>query len=370
MNFESSFIYRDQFGKCTKISGTFFKNEKISDKSNYLIYNKNKNEFVYESNPGDKCVNDSFRAIYIFKNYDEIEYPNVKTNYDITVPNNMHEEECNRTIEVKINFEKSIETLLIQRFFNNYWIFTGIVLIIIGLYLMILAQNQKATKFLISIIFGEILIFSITVGIFGLKLKYMDWILFVMGILIGGFIGYFSLDKNKLYRKFLSLTAGYILGIVIFDLLFLHRNYQVLATLFTDSILIFSLSIFTFIYLFPEYHYFCDSIIGAYLFIRGISVLLQKSGKYGRYRELQLTLYLINHYEFEYANYYYNEEWPIYYIYDIFITLFMIVSMLYYYYKAVGLDEDEEEEKEDDIPEAKLLDVQKTTATEDVMDLE
>ena len=260
--------------------------------------------------------------------------------------------------------------MLAQKFFNDYWYFTGIVLFILGIYLMILAQNKKATKFVISVIFGEIFAFSIACGIFGLKVKYMEWILFIVGLLIGGFIGYFSLEKNSLYRKFLSITAGYIFGIFMFDIMFLHQNYQVLSILLTDSILIFMSLFFAFIYLLPEYHYYCDSIIGAYLFIRGISVFLSKLGKYGRYRELQLILYLINNFEFDYAKYYYKEQWPVYFIYDIFIFLFMGVSILYYYYKAVGKDEDDEEEEQDKIPETKLLSNQKTTATDEDMELE
>ena len=372
--FDSSFIYRNGVGQCIRISGTFYKYEYNKSEKNFLIYDSKNKIFEYVSDGGDLCwENTTFKTKFVFHNDKNLDYPNLEYEYKKNAPNIMNEgarDNCLRIIDITVNFEQSIDHLHIQKFFNNYWIFTGIVLFIIGIYLMILAQNKKATKFVIGVIFGEIFTFTISCGIIGFKVQSLEWFLFIAGIIIGGFIGYFSLEKNKLYRKFLSLTAGYILGIFLFDIIFLHQNYQSLAVFLTDSILIFMVLIFTFIYLLPEYHYFCDSIIGAYLFIRGISVLMQKLGKYGRYRELQLILYLINNFEFEYAKYFYKKQWPLYFIYDIFIFLFMVVSMLYYYFKAVGKDEDEEEEKEDKIPEMKLLSNKKTTETGEDMLLE
>ena len=259
--------------------------------------------------------------------------------------------------------------LLIQKFCNNYWYFTGLVFFVFGAYLLVLAQNKKVTKFIVGMIFGEILIFTGACGIFGLKYEHMEWPLFVVGFFIGGFLGYFSLKNNKLYRKYLSITAGFIFGLTMFDIIFLHQNFQLTEILLTDSILIFMGLFFIIIYLLPEYHYFCDSIIGSYLFIRGISILFYKLGKYARYRELQLILYLINNMEFDYAKYYYDEKWPVYYIYDIFIFLFMIASMIYYSLKVVGKDDDEDEEEEKN-PEQKLIGSQKTTFIDEDIQLD
>ena len=84
---------------------------------------------------------------------------------------------------------------------------------------------------------------------------------------------------------------------------------------------------------------------------------------------MQLILYLINNMEFDYAKYYYEEKWPIYYIYDIFIFVFMLASMFYYFIKAVGKDDDEEEEEEKN-PEQKLIGAQKTTLIDEDIDLD
>ena len=364
MNFDSSFIYRDKEGYCTKLAGSFFKNEKISKKQNYLVDEGN-DKFEFVSTAGDKCGDSNFVTTYTFIN-DEAENSDVQ--YKKIVPNVMHNNECSRTVDIKTNFGKSVEYLILQRIFNDYWALTGIVFLIIGIYLMILAQNKKATKFVICIIFGEIFAFSIACGIIGINNKHMEWSIFAVGIFFGGFLGYFCLEKNKLFRGVLSITAGFIFGLIMFDIMFLHQNYQYAGILLTDSVLIFMGLWFSFIYLLPEFHYYCDSIIGSYVFIRGISILLQKLGKFGRYRELQLTLYLINRFEFEYANFFYKERWPIYLVFVFFMIAFMIVSMLYYYFKAVGKDEDEEDEKEEKNPEEKLIGAQKTTSTDDNMD--
>ena len=363
MYFDSSVIYRNSTGYCTRLTGTFFKDK--ADTS-YLIY-KSPNKFQYLSNGGDKCglSNNTYKTIYNFFHEKDHE---ISASYDKTVPNVINEQVCVRTVNITFDFDKKIEHLLIQKFCNNYWIFTGLALVSFGTCLLVFAQIKKLTKFIVGIIFGEILIFSGACGIFGLKYEHMEWPLFVVGFFIGGFLGYFSLKNNKLYRKYLSITSGFIFGLTMFDVIFLHENYQFTEILLTDSILIFMGLCFIIIYLLPEYHYFCDSIIGSYLFIRGISILFYKLGKYARYRELQLIMYLINNMEFDYAKYYYDEKWPVYYIYDIFIFLFMIASMINYYFKAVGKDDEEEEEVKN--PEQKLIGAQKTTFIDEDLQLD
>ena len=95
---------------------------------------------------------------------------------------------------------------------------------------------------------------------------------------------------------------------------------------------------------------------------------MQKLGKYSRYRELQLLLYLLNRYEIYYAKHLYEDQWPVYFIYDILIIIFMGVSMFYYYSKAVGRDE--EEGKEEPNQEEKLIGAKRTTSTENDEELE
>lgn len=324
--------------------------------------------FEYKAFPGDECLGGNFQMTYKFfniedKTKDKVEYNN------IDIPDaELHRTDCLRNINIYVNFENRIKYLYIQRFMNDYWYLTGVVFFILGIYLMILATNTIATKYVISVIFGEIVSFTIGCGIFGLYLKYLEWILFSIGLILGVFIGYFSYNGHKLYKTILSITAGFIFGILIFDIIFLFGKYQLSEILLTDSILVFIGMAVVSIYLAPDYHYFCDSIIGGYLFIRGMTILLQYTGKYGRYRELQLILYLINKYEFHLVEYCFKNYWPIYYVYDIFMILFISVSMLYYFVKAVGKDEEEEENEKN--PEEKLIGAINTTSNEDSPELD
>ena len=303
---------------------------------------------------GDECGDSHYKVIYYFNNKEKNKEDEQPVNYkNLNLPNKTNEEDCLRKIEININFEENIKYLLIQKFMNDYWIFTGIVFLIIGTYLMIFARNKRSTKFIISIIFGEIISFTIACGLFGFDNKYIEWCFFAVGIVLGFIIGFFSLKGNRLFNCILSINAGYIFGFIIFDFIFCHQNYKLAQILLTDNILVFTGLVSICIYLAPRYHYYCNSIIGSYIFVRGITILCQKLGKYGRFRELQLILYLLNRYELEYANHYYKEHWPIYFVYDIIIVLFMVLSIFYYNYSIIGkhFDDESDEENEENLEE-------------------
>ena len=363
--YDSSAIYRDEDGYCIRVAGSFFKNDR-----NYTLQYTSNSELKYESFKGDICSgNNHYNLTYKFKDSNFYKEKEKVEFQKLDIPNpKISRTGCDRKLDIYTNFEDSTEYLLIQRFMNDYWYFTGTVFLILGIYLMILATNTIATKFVISVIFGEMLTFTIACGMVGLSYKFLEWILFVVGIILGIFIGYFSFNGSKLFKTILSITAGYILGILIFDIIFLHGNFQLSEVLLTDSILVFIGMAVVSIHLAPDYHYLCDSIIGGYIFIRGITILLQYTGKYARYRELQLTLYLINSLEYNLAKYCLDNYWPIYYVYDIFIILFISVSMFYYIVRAVGKDEEEEENEKN--PEEKLIGAINTTSNEDNPELE
>lgn len=333
--YNSSIIYRDQNQNCTRIAGPFYKGDENDIK--YLEYKKDKNEkFIYGAGPGDVCLKDyskRYSMKYVFKNTQGQEWVDFNT---LNAAGEMTG--CEFTLEINANFEQHVEHLIIQKFFSDYFIPTGIILLLGGVYLLILAQNKKATKFVVGVVFGEIFIFGLVSILFSINIEYMEWAIFPVGLIFGGFIGYFCLGGYRLYNAIVSLTAGFIFGLIMFDIIFVNGNYQLTEVLFTDSVLIFMGIVFSIIYLIPEYHYFCNSIIGGYLFIRGLTTLLHKVGKYARYRELQLLLYLIHQMELDYAKDYYDNAWPIYFVYDILMILIMGASGFYYYVKYVGKD--------------------------------
>ena len=352
--FNSLSIYRDQNGHCTRVSDQFYNDH------NYLIPGENSFKYVSE---GDTCYNDlKYTITYLFQNAENADKGEVK--YD-TIPTPHHEMQdgCKLTLNIYINFDHIKDELLIQKFYSDYYIFTGIVFFITGIYLLIFAKYKKITKFVICIIYGEIFTFVIGVGLVGIHYKLMEWAFFISGLGIGGFLGYFCLGGNKLYRVILSLTAGFIFGLIIFDILFTHLCSRLSQVLLFDTLLIFMALFALVIQLQHSLHYFYDSIIGGYLFMRGFCLLIQKAGKFARYRELNILLYLLNRYEVELAKYYYKEKWPIYYVYTILMILIMAGSIVYYFFKLYKRDEEDEIEKEE--KNQRELIKEKSTAIED-----
>ena len=358
--FNSLAIYRDQFGNCTRVAGQFFNNH------NYLI--QGKNNFTYVSE-GDICFgNQSYVITYAFINDPKISIPTV--NYNIKIPHYSMIDDCTRKLEIKINFENYKEDLYIQKFFCDYYILTGILFIIIGVYLLIFAKYKKITKFIIGTTFGEIFIFAICTGFIYFQVDKLEWAFFIVGLAIGGFLGYFSLGGNRLYRVILALTAGFIFGLMVFDILFTHLCSRLSQVLLFDTLLIFMSLFVLIIYLQHSFHYFYDSIIGGYLFVRGFCLLIHKAGKYARYRELNILLYLLNKYEVELAKYFYEEKWPIYYVYTILMILVISGSIVYYFLKVYKRDLEDEIEKEENSQKEMLRNKSTSTTSQDDKELD
>ena len=325
----------------------------------------NNSLFVYNST-GDICRNTrNFTTSYQFINTSGSESVQYRK---ITVPDSYMNEKCDRQLEIYVNYERITDQLLIQKFFSDYHYFTGIIFIPVGIYLLAFAKYRKITKFLICAIFGEIFSFTFGVGIFGVHYIYMEIAFVIIGLVIGGFLGYFSLGGNRLYRVILALTCGFIFGLIFFDILFTHLCTRLSDVLLADTVIVFMSLFVLIICLQHSFHYFYDSIIGSYIFIRGLCLLIKDAGKYARYRELNLLLYIIGKNEIELAKYYYKESWPIYYVYTILMFVIMGGSFAYYYFKLYKKDEEYLNEKDEENQKQLLKD--KTTAGDDDKDLE
>ena len=349
---DSLMIYRDRDYKCRRATGGFFDQKNSTN----LTYHKDFKNFWFEYHPpeGDKCGdNDRYRTVIKFThnrndNKAVVHYKGIEILSDINTYG------CDRNLNIELNLETP-EYLLIQIMLNNYYLVTGFIFLIVGIFLMFLAKNKKAIKFIIGCIFAEILSFSIGCGIFGLSIKYMELVLAFVGIFVGCFIGYFCLGGNKLFKVILSITAGFIFGLFFFDIAFVSGNYQLTVVLLINTILIFIGLFIVVVQFLPNFHVFYDSVIGSYIFVRGMSVLLYKIGGKVRYRELQIILFLVNRHEYQYAEYFYQNKWKYYWVYDIFIFIFMGVSIYYYVVKLYGRDDYEEKDEEEENPEEKLI---------------
>ena len=360
--FNSIAIYRNKNGNCTRIAGQFF------NEINYL--KKDGDKYVYSS-IGDYCKT-ADNIVYNYTTFYEINNaPSGQESVqymDLPVPNSDMNQQCDRTLKINVDLENITDQLLIQKFFSDYYIMTGIIFVILGIYLLFFAKFKKSTKFIINIIFGEICIFTLFIGLAGIHYIHMEWAFLIAGLALGGFGGYFSLGGNKLYRVILSLTSGYIFGLIFFDIIFTHLCTRLSQILLFDTLIIF-MSLFLLIICFQHpFHYFFDSIIGGYLFMRGLCLLMKDAGKYTRYRELHLLLYLIGKNEIELAEYYYKESWPIYYVYTIIMILLIAGSIVYYYFRLYKKDEEALIEKEEETQ--KQLMNENCTTSDDIRELE
>jgi len=295
--FNSLAIYRFSNGHCTRIAGEYF------NQFNFLNQKDNQT-FIYKT-VGDFCkkrdnISYNYTTTYQFihKKIDK----SVVNYYNLDKPDPNVRDSCERTLEIQTDFDSHREYLLIQKYFDTYYIPTGIVFILIGGFLLFFAKFKITTKFIIAVIFGELFSFTLGVAIIGTDLKHLEWAFFAAGLAIGACVGYFSMGANKFYRVILAITAVFIFGLIIFDVLFTHLVSRYSIIFLIDTLIIFiALSILV-ICLQQSFHYFYDSIVGSYIFIRGLCTLMHKAGKYARYRELQLMLYCIKRYEMEWQN--------------------------------------------------------------------
>ena len=356
--FNSTIIYRNGTGACTRMAGPYF------SKENYL--QKSGETFTYVSS-GDYCrkinnVQEYHTTRYIFS--DTKEEKDTVGFTDLLTPNADVKRFCEDKLQIKVNYEKHTDHLLIQKFFSDYHYFTGVVFLIVGVYLLAFAQYKKITKFTVSTVFGEIFSFSFGVGILGIKYIHMEWAFFIIGLALGAFVGYFCLGGSRLYRVILALTAGFIFGIIIFDVLFTHLISRLCHILLVDTLLIFMSLGVLIIHLQHAFHYFYNSIIGSYILVRGFCLLIRDAGKNARYRELQLQIYMLEKSEVDMARHFYEELWPTYYIYTIIMFIVMGGSITYYFFKVYNKDEEAQDEKEKENQNKLMKD--RTTSIEDI----
>ena len=356
--FNSTVIYRNQNGTCIRMAGPYFSEEDYLQKDGDSFY------FV---STGDYCryfdnEHQYFTTKYLFKDTKD-EKDTIDFNHLLTPDANV-KRNCYDTLEISVNYKKHTDYLLIQKFFSDYHYLTGVVFLIIGVYLLGFAQFKKITKFTVGVVFGEISSFTFGVGLIGIKYIHMEWAFFIIGLALGGFVGYFCLGGSRLYRVILALTAGFIFGVIIFDVLFTHLISRLCQILLFDTIMIFMSLALLIIHLQHSFHYFYNSIIGSYILVRGFCLLIRDAGKYARYRELQLQIYMLTKNEVDMARHFYEELWPTYYVYTIIMFIVMGGSIVFYYFKLYNKDEEAQYEKEKEAQNKLLKD--KTTSLEDI----
>ena len=306
-------------------AGPFLKvkndNEKIS------LIKKNENQFIYKPQTGgmcDKTQNISYSTYVLFEN------SSVSIEEEAEIYELPKVDECNTTLKLHFNIEYAKDYLILQKIFNDCFIFSGITFIILGLYLSFLSNKLlSVTKIIISLIAGEIIVFSfeiIVIGNSSLLKDYLYILFIILGIIIGGVFSFLSFTHQKLYLILLSFSAGFINGIFIFDMFFIRTNSMLVPIIFIDTILIFSISFIVLMKIMPKYCFYYPPIIGSFLITRGLSILIYNSSDAKGFFDLQLLLYLMRRYEIDLAQKYLDNEFKYSWIYIILNIVLLIIS--------------------------------------------
>jgi len=230
---------------------------------------------------------------------------------------------------VQVNFDGITRHLLIQRVFNNYYIITGIIFLIIGIILCFFGSFDVLPVISVCMIFGQIISFFVFEIIIRINKKWFEFLYIAIGILIGGLSIFLSAKNYNIYKSILGITSGIIFGIYIAEIFIFSSSFILIYSVFLDTLLISIVSFLIIVRIIKKYYTFLYSLIGGYIVVRGLSTLLFK---WLRYRELQIILYFIDRNEWEYIiNNSKDDLWNSYYIYDILILVFIVISMIFYW---------------------------------------
>ncbi len=230
---------------------------------------------------------------------------------------------------VQVNFDGITRHLLIQRVFNNYYIITGIIFLIIGIILCFFGTFDVLPVISVCMIFGQIISFFVFEIIIGINKKWFEFLYIAIGILIGGLSIFLSAKNHNIYKSILGITSGIIFGIYIAEIFIFSSSFILIYSVFLDTLLISIVSFLIIVRIIKKYYTFLYSLIGGYILVRGVSILLFK---WLRYRELQIILYFIDRNEWEYIiNNSKDDLWNSYYIYDILILVFIVISIIFYW---------------------------------------
>ena len=248
-------------------------------------------------------------------------------NYFISNFPNPEDSFTNMTVQV--NFDGITRHLLIQRVFNNYYIITGIIFLIIGIILCFFGTFDVLPVISVCMIFGQIISFFVFEIIIRINKKWFEFLYIAIGILIGGLSIFLGAKNYNIYKSILGITSGIIFGIYIAEIFIFSSSFILIYSVFLDTLLISIASFLIIVRIIKKYYTFLYSLIGGYILVRGLSILLFK---WLRYRELQIILYFIDRNEWEYIiNNSKDDLWNSYYIYDILILVFIVISMIFYW---------------------------------------
>ena len=323
--FDSQLVYNDK-NRSIKLTGPFFFLKNDSWK-NFNVLDKEKDDvYKYRAQFGDFCDdnNTTNYSVSIIFEHKDIEDKNIEVSAYPDISN------CSSTFRLNYNKEYATDYLLLQKVLNDCYIFTGIIFILLGIYLCFLSfRFQTITKIIISIVFGQLIMFNIALICIGNSTALKDnfFILIIcLGFVIGAPFIYFTRKIEKLYHLILSISSGYVCGIFIYQVFFFNTNSVLTLAILIDVLVIFTTSFIGLNLIVPRNIIYYPPFIGSYILLRGFSLFIYNTTGKGGFGDLQLLIYLIRVREKDLVNEYFENEYKYFYVYLIFIGLILIGS--------------------------------------------
>ena len=235
-------------------------------------YYKNENQgkileddkrILIRTSPGDKKDNlpNNYSTDIIFINNKSIS----DRNYYIENYPDINSSKTNMTIHV--NFDNIVKHLLLQRVFNNYYIFTGIIFLIPGIILCFLGIYETLVLVTICFVFGQLIIFILCEMIIGINEKYFEFLLISIGLIIGAISFFYSRKNLNFYKFVLGVTSGTIFGIFITEIFVFPSGFYLIFSIFIDNLLVSIASFLFIVYVIKKFYLYLYSITGGYIFI-------------------------------------------------------------------------------------------------------
>ena len=335
MRIDSQIQYENKTSNTSiKLAGPFFRLRDVSLKNSSII-NKTAGEdiYIYQPQYGDFCnehKTNNYSTSIIFEpkdiegeNIEILEYPDINN--------------CTPILKVSYNKEYAKDYLLLQKVLNDYYIITGIVFILLGVFLCFFSVKfQAITKIIISIIFGQLIIFNIDLIFINNSTALKDY-LFILIILLGLVIAtpfvYFTRKLEKLFNIILSFSAGYICGVFIYEIFFFNTNSVLSSSILIDVLIIFTSFFIGLNLIIPSNSIYYPPFIGSYILIRGLSLFIYNIFDNGGFGDLHLLIFLIKLREEDLVEEYFENDYKYFYVYLIFIGLLLIVSEIIIFLK-------------------------------------
>jgi hypothetical protein len=216
------------------------------------------------------------------------------TEFEILNKEKFNVNSCDNTIVIKSKHAcPLVNYYIIAAYLDKYKIYSGIVIIVIGLFLVFLGNKFiKVTILLVGVIATITFVFMIYFTIFKNIGETHVWILLGVGGAVGLVLGFCLCKCVKVFIMILGGYLGYLVSIFIYDLLLnnIHASPQVIYWITTLScIIVFALLA---LWLSKVAVVITTSITGGYMVIRGASLYI------GGFPSESMVVDLIN-----------NEEW-------------------------------------------------------------